>query len=428
MLTSDTASNDELVLLDDSDNLHDNRSGWYLLVVDDDDEIHNVTRYALTNFSYQEKPLLILSAYSDAEARTILQRIPQIAVVIIDVVMERNDSGLRLVEFIRNDLKNEFVRLILRTGQPGEAPEHDVIVKYDINDYKNKAELTNTRLQTLMTTALRSFADIIHLDNLRSTLERQVRERTHELSAANERLQALNIEKDEIMGIVAHDLKNPLNVILNMVAMYEDMLGSNMVNGNDRERLREMLRLVATSAEKMLQLITRLLDVNALEQGKFALNPIPCLLGAIVSSAIDFMRHRAEAKNITLFYEVSSEDAATPVLIDEQCFGQVVENLLSNAVKYSPPNTNVVTEIRRRQEHIRLSVRDEGPGISEEDMKKLFGKFARLTAQPTGGEDSTGLGLAIVKKMVAAMHGKVWCESELGKGATFIVELPVVSV
>jgi len=221
MLTSDTASNDELVLLDDSDNLHDNRSGWYLLVVDDDDEIHNVTRYALTNFSYQEKPLLILSAYSDAEARTILQRIPQIAVVIIDVVMERNDSGLRLVEFIRNDLKNEFVRLILRTGQPGEAPEHDVIVKYDINDYKNKAELTNTRLQTLMTTALRSFADIIHLDNLRSTLERQVRERTHELSAANERLQALNIEKDEIMGIVAHDLKNPLNVILNMVAMYE---------------------------------------------------------------------------------------------------------------------------------------------------------------------------------------------------------------
>jgi len=168
--------------------------------------------------------------------------------------------------------------------------------------------------------------------------------------------------------------------------------------------------------------------VNALEQGKFALNLIPCLPGAIVSSAIDFVRHRAEAKNITLFYEVSSEDAEAHALIDEQCFGQVVENLLSNAVKYSPPNTNVVTEIRRHQEHIRLSVRDEGPGISQQDMNKLFGKFARLTAQPTGGEDSTGLGLAIVKKMVAAMHGKVWCESELGKGATFIVELPVVSV
>ena len=428
MPISNSAFNDDLMLIDDSDGGAHEVSSWYLLIVDDDEEIHSVTRYALADFRYQDTPLTILSAYSGSEAREILRQTPQIAVVIIDVVMESNDAGLRLVEFIRNDLKNEFVRLILRTGQPGQAPEHDVIAKYDINDYKNKAELTNTRLMTLMTTALRSFSDIKDLDDLRKNLEQQVRERTRELSSANERLQAVNIEKDELMGIVAHDLKNPLNVLLNMVAMYEDML-----DGSDMTQIREFLHLVGASAEKMLRLISKLLDVNALEQGKFRMNLISCPPAVLVAPAIEFMRLRAEAKNITLHYDVSPEAASSHVFIDEQSFGQVVENLLSNAIKYSPHGKNVFVRIKSEginlltSSFLRLEVADEGPGISPDDMKRLFGKFARLSAQPTGGEDSTGLGLAIVKKMVEAMNGKVWCESELGAGATFIVELPIVS-
>jgi signal transduction histidine kinase len=116
------------------------------------------------------------------------------------------------------------------------------------------------------------------------------------------------------------------------------------------------------------------------------------------------------------------------VLVDEQAFGQVMENLVSNAIKYSPPGKNIFISVylfpATSHTHLRIAVRDEGPGISESDQKKLFGKFARLTAQPTGGEDSTGLGLAIVKKMVEAMNGRVWCESEVGNGATFVLELP----
>jgi signal transduction histidine kinase len=427
MPTPNAAPNDDLVLLDDIADVSAQHTPWYVLVVDDDEEIHNVTRYALSNYVFQEKRLNILSAFSGAEARTILSENPSIALALIDVVMESDNEGLRLVEYIRNDLKNEFTRLVLRTGQPGQAPEYEVITKYDINDYKNKVELTNTRLLTLVTTALRSFADITDLDHLRKNLEQQVHIRTAELSTTNEQLQAISLEKDELLGIVAHDLKNPLNVMLNVVGLYEGF------GELTREQVQDLLKMVGTSSEKMLKLITKLLDVNALEQGKFAMNLITCHPATIIPHTVDFARFRADAKHIKLHFSSTADDLSA--IIDEQAFGQVMENLLSNAVKYSPPNKNVFVEANKHVSAgnpatLRISVRDEGPGISADDMKKLFGKFMRLTAQPTGGEDSTGLGLAIVKKMVEAMNGKVWCESEAGDGlptgATFIVELPVV--
>ena len=105
---------------------------------------------------------------------------------------------------------------------------------------------------------------------------------------------------------------------------------------------------------------------------------------------------------------------------------QVLDNLVSNAVKYSPPGRNIFVRLNQAAEAIRCQVQDEGPGLSAEDQKKLFGKFARLSAKPTAGEPATGLGLSIVKKMVEAMNGRVWCESEPGQGATFVVEFPVV--
>ena len=107
---------------------------------------------------------------------------------------------------------------------------------------------------------------------------------------------------------------------------------------------------------------------------------------------------------------------------------QIMDNLVSNAVKYSPSGKNIHVRVREVDGCVRAEVRDEGPGISAEDQKRLFGKFARLTARPTAGEHSTGLGLAIVKRLVESMNGKVWCESELGQGAAFIVELSLAAV
>src|SRR5262245_34960704 len=144
---------------------------WKVAVIDDDPAVHDGTRYALYDYVLNGQKLDIISAYSADEGRAILRRHSDIAVVLLDVVMETDSAGLELVDFIRNELKNEMVRVILRTGQPGQAPERRVIVDYDINDYKAKTELTADRLFTAMTAALRSYQQIQRMVETRRGLE-----------------------------------------------------------------------------------------------------------------------------------------------------------------------------------------------------------------------------------------------------------------
>ncbi|BAE49914.1 DUF3369 domain-containing protein [Paramagnetospirillum magneticum] len=148
------------------------RSPWIILIVDDDPEVHAITKLALRNFSFGGRPVHFLDAYSGAEAERVLADEPQIALVLLDVVMETEDAGLRLVQYIRNMLRNKRVRIVLRTGQPGQAPEKDVIVAYDINDYKPKTELTQERLFTTVVAALRAYEDIMALELNRRGLEK----------------------------------------------------------------------------------------------------------------------------------------------------------------------------------------------------------------------------------------------------------------
>jgi signal transduction histidine kinase len=270
-----------------------------------------------------------------------------------------------------------------------------------------------------------------------------LRTRNTELTASLQKVRELNNEKDEVLGIVAHDLKNPLQVIreYSEMCMEDEEMDAGM--------RQTMLRSVVKTANRMFDIIKNLLDINALERGAITLTPMNFSLESIVSFVVGDYRARAEAKNITLHVE---EIKGLKVFADETMTIQVLDNLISNAVKYSPPGKNIFVRIKdshssdnnnprpmtndqvtddkitngkvTNDQYVRVEIADEGPGISPEDMQKLFGKFARLTAQPTGNEHSTGLGLSIVKKIVEAMNGKVWCESELGKGATFIVELP----
>ena len=114
---------------------------WKVLIADDEEEVHTVTRFALMDYTYKGKKLQFLNAYTGKEAVNILRENPDIALILLDVVMEHHHAGLETVQTIRNDIQNHFVRIILRTGQPGQAPEDEVIVKYDINDYKNKSLL-----------------------------------------------------------------------------------------------------------------------------------------------------------------------------------------------------------------------------------------------------------------------------------------------
>src|SRR5437773_5548040 len=144
---------------------------WKIAVIDDDHAVHEGTRFALSDYNLNGATLEILSAYSAAEGRTLMRAQHDIAAVLLDVIMETDVAGLELVEYIRNEIKNETVRIILRTGQPGQAPERRVIVQYDINDYKAKTELTADKLFTSLTAALRSYQQLERMVQTRRGLE-----------------------------------------------------------------------------------------------------------------------------------------------------------------------------------------------------------------------------------------------------------------
>jgi response regulator RpfG family c-di-GMP phosphodiesterase len=137
---------------------------WKVMIVDDDDFVHKVTELTLGDYRYQNTPVQYLHAYSAIEARMLLDEHPDTAVILLDVVMETENAGLEFARYVRRDAANSFVRIILRTGQPGQAPERKVITEYDINDYKHKAELSEQRLFTAITAAIRSYNDLRTID------------------------------------------------------------------------------------------------------------------------------------------------------------------------------------------------------------------------------------------------------------------------
>jgi response regulator RpfG family c-di-GMP phosphodiesterase len=160
-------------------------TGWKVLLVDDEPEVHEVSRLVLGSFRFEDRPLQILSAMTAGEAKEYLSANDDIAVVLLDVVMESDQAGLGLVEHIRNELGNRNVRIVLRTGQPGQAPEHEVIIKYDINDYKEKTELTAQKLATTLFASLRSYRDIMTIEANKRGLERVIAASAHIFSHEN---------------------------------------------------------------------------------------------------------------------------------------------------------------------------------------------------------------------------------------------------
>ncbi|HWD18793.1 MAG TPA: HAMP domain-containing sensor histidine kinase [Verrucomicrobiae bacterium] len=233
------------------------------------------------------------------------------------------------------------------------------------------------------------------------------------LAASNERLQHMNNEKNEFLGIAAHDLKNPLAVV---------MMSAELIHpSTDRSSLTKIGRAISDAATRMHDLITNLLNANAIEQGQFTSELVCCDFRALVDQCLAQNEPAASRKKIG--FRVGHSEGVL-ALADRAAALQILDNLISNAVKYSPPNTTVYIHTLPEKEYAVMTVRDEGPGITEADQKKLFQKFTRLTARPTGGESSTGLGLAIVKRLTEAMRGSIQCHSAAGSGATFTLRLP----
>ncbi|MBL4857332.1 MAG: DUF3369 domain-containing protein, partial [Idiomarina sp.] len=145
---------------------------WKILIVDDEPEVHAVTKLALNDFNFLGRGLKFYSAFSGEEAKRLIDEHPDAAILLLDVVMETDDAGLQVARYIREEADNHFTRIILRTGQPGQAPERTVIVNYDINDYKSKTELTAQKLFTAVMSSLRSYRDIMSIDQSRHGLEK----------------------------------------------------------------------------------------------------------------------------------------------------------------------------------------------------------------------------------------------------------------
>lgn len=236
------------------------------------------------------------------------------------------------------------------------------------------------------------------------------------LEEKNQQLEHANQLKNEFLGIAAHDLKNPLSVILGAA---QDI--SDCCDEMSKEEVLEYASMIQLTSRQMFELISNLLEVNAIESTQIRLTLKSVNIILTVHSVLYGYEHHAKTKNIKFRLE---SDNCCKAYIDESVLRQVFDNLISNAVKYSPFHSEIIIRFKELENKVFCEIQDQGEGLSVADQQKLFNKFARLTPRPTANENSTGLGLFIVKKLVEAMNGQVSCRSELGKGSTFIVELP----
>ena len=237
-----------------------------------------------------------------------------------------------------------------------------------------------------------------------------------ELLITSEQLKELNEKKDYLMEVLAHDLKSPLANIQGLIGLINtDHFQTGSVEN-------DVVKLIVDSSRKSQILIDKILNSENLENIVYNLRLETVDVSAIVSAVVDDLREVAARKNIhvKLFIDTTRRCLATA---DKIYLVQVYENLLNNAIKFSLPGKQVFVSVACNGALVRTEVRDEGPSIARDEMHMLFKKFKKLSNRPTAGESSSGLGLSIVKHYTELLKGRVWCESERGQGASFIVEL-----
>lgn len=254
-------------------------------------------------------------------------------------------------------------------------------------------------------------------DNKRLEVQfHEINKQKEEIEVINKSLIELNEEKNDLIGIVAHDLKSPLNQISGMLEIMK-------LTAKQSEEQQGYVSRIEQSTTRLKNMVTKILDVSAIESKTLNITPESIDLTRLLDEMVNRFLLMAEKKQIRVIKNF--EENLPKINSDRSYVSEVLENLMSNAVKYSPLGKEITVRLGRCNQFLKVEFMDRGQGISEKDMKNLFGKYHKLSARPTAGEDSTGLGLSIVKKYVLALGGKVWCESEVGKGSNFIVELPL---
>ncbi len=248
-------------------------------------------------------------------------------------------------------------------------------------------------------------------------LNEKIEKKKTQLEETNLELIELNNEKNYLLSVLAHDLRNPLTSSLSVL---NGIKSSEVTYGEDMEL---GLGLVSRSLDNIKVIIERMLEKKStIDSSGLLWEGID--LKVFIEESLDKYNLIASRKRIKIKHELES----LTVKIDKFYLNQILDNLISNAIKFSPFDKNIIINLIENEGNARLEIIDQGPGFTEEDKQKIFGKFQRLSAKPTDGEPSTGLGLSIVKNYAELLKGKVWCESTVGKGAKFIVEFGVIDV
>lgn len=260
------------------------------------------------------------------------------------------------------------------------------------------------------------------LENMVAKRTADLRQSEQELLAKNARLLELDKDKSNLLSIAAHDLRNPVGNIQSLAALMETDI---MQTGNPE--LIEFNRDIQNCSQRILDLISNILDQHRIEQGECRADLQPCDVFLAFRDVVAANQSFSNRKQIQLVIQSSGENLPL-VVADPQMLVQVLDNLVSNALKFSEPGTEVrLTAKVQGGNRLRLTVADQGPGLTAQDRSRLFVKFAKLSTRPTGGESSTGLGLSISQQLVVLMNGVLLCESEPGLGTSFHVDLPMVT-
>jgi len=445
---------------------------WKVMIVDDDEQVHQVTQLSLGDFRFEGKSINFVSAYSGEEAKKVISQNPDVAFIFLDVVMETNDAGLKLVKYIREELNNRLVRIVLRTGQPGEAPEASVIVDYDINDYKTKTELTQQKMLVTTISALRSYRDVMEIENNRKTLavlNDSLKEQASELSQSLRELQQTQLqlvqkEKMAFLGQliagVAHEINNPVGFISGNLAHAEEDV-ANLIKllefykekfPNPGEDLQEKMEALEIDyvVEDLPDLISsmkegteRIADISK-SLRNFARadtkKPVHFDVHEGIDSTLKILRYRLKANSKRPEIEIIKNYGNLPEI---KCYpgqlNQVFMNLIANAIdaleegnkgrsyeeiKKKPNRIAIATEFKEKEETLVIRIKDNGIGMTPGVKDKIFEHL--FTTKPPG--KGTGLGLSISRNFVEQKHeGRLICVSEFGEGTEFRIELPVNS-
>ncbi len=239
-----------------------------------------------------------------------------------------------------------------------------------------------------------------------------------DLAEANKKLEDMNQEKNEFLNLVSHDLKNPLHSIYG----FSNILVED-ISTLSTEEVVDFATNINIGSMAMLDLVNEILNSDLMESGRYELTNELIDLNILVKSLIAMNKFQLKQKGIKIFFD---DKIIAHVFSDINVVKQILSNLVSNAIKFSPEGKNIYINIvhDKVDSSTSVEVKDEGPGISEEDKLKLFTKFGKLSAKPTAGESSTGLGLSIVQKLCAIIGSKILCKSEIGRGANFILHIP----